>query len=145
MNRYPDNYRDLSECFPQIFGNYSRGQLDRRLITDGIYGLESDIQIFVVKPPRRRMSNPNREEGDPYLIDNPNYEKELERFETDLQLFLNANPAFAIANAYETHTILLLSRCPVVRLSCEGTGFNYGATSVIESFPGRVLVIAAND
>jgi hypothetical protein len=92
---------------------------EERIIEDGVWALDQDVEVFYAHPQNKQET-----------LD-----------------FINKHPEFAIASAYETFTVLLLSKKPTKRVPIiNDTGFNYGSTNVISCENcNRVLILAQND
>lgn len=124
---------------------------DGRSLNDGIWVLPDDVEILDVtgkSPPKFNLGELKK--GQYEHLKNPNYEAEVAQYKEEIRKFMEKYPEFVVASAYETSTVLLLSKHPGDENHNTIAGyhrrFNYGVTSILEiPTPCRILILAEND
>ena len=104
---------------------YIKETPENRDLEDGIYSLSTDIEVLPVEAYQ---------------------EKRITAEQETIIKFIQAFPEFVIASAYETETVLLLSKRPEkIQLKRIGSGFNFGSTNLLLNCPQNLLILAEND
>lgn len=102
-------------------------ELEDRYVEDGVYCVSEDTVVYEISD--RRVER-----------------YELTLAHPEVAEFAAKYPGFVVASAYETRTILLLSKMPdPFTGSSVGSGFNYGSTNFLEGCSSRMLILAQND
>lgn len=76
-----------------------------------------------------------------YQIDDDKIKNHVDGIES----FIETNPEYVIASAYDTYYIFILGKKPEKIKTSIGSGFNYGSTNIIQNCPKTILILAEND
>lgn len=153
MSKY--GYFSEGMLMKEVLGKHIWELHEDRLVDDGIWNVPLDIEILELKDVGQSYRTGNKiphPSGRGLVTEWAQHPEEkfnamVKGALKVIQGFMEKNPNWVLASAYETHTYLLLSRMPEPWIGhAFGSGFNYGSTNVINTKGAdRLLILAQND